>query len=252
MQSSEFVRQTLLTVHLIGLAFGLGGATVADFMFFKAVKMGDRITAETVERMRSISKVVWTGLGLLSLSGIGMFLQNTSSLLHSSGFIAKMIFVTILIVNGMFLNLYTTARLTTFNFSKIYTTRDAAWKARKLSFVFGAVSTVSWYATLCIAQFKDTVKLPVYGYLSIYAAVLVGAVAVSIYAEYFLHSRHAQGELTLDKLTSYVPPATLTPALPQQDGHTAPVNTPTAPITAESQTALVSAIEPVLPPAPTT
>ena len=202
MRNSEFVRQVLLTFHLVGLAFGLGAATVADFSFFKAIKMGDRITPETVNWMRSFSKIVWIGLGLLTISGLGLFLMHPSTYLSSPGFLAKMLFVAILAINGLFLNFYTTARLTTFNFSEKYTRHDAAWKARKLSFIFGAISTVSWYSALFTAELKNVFDLPFAIYVDIYLLLLIGAIIASLVLENFLHSRLSKRpQKTIDHLT---------------------------------------------------
>jgi hypothetical protein len=205
MLNQAFLRQALLTLHLIGLALGLGGAGIADFSFFRAVRMGDRITPETVAWMRSVSQVVWVGIGLLTLSGFGLFLMKPHFYLASAGFLAKMVFVGILIINGLFLNFYTTARLTTFNFSQIYTRRDAAWKVRKLSFIFGAVSAVSWYAALLTAQFKGVINISFWIYMLFYVLALGGAISFSLFIEHLLHSRHKNAPLTIDRLTSMPP-----------------------------------------------
>jgi hypothetical protein len=189
MQDTTFLRVALLTLHFIGLAFGLGGAAVADFTFSKAIKMGDRISPETVNWMRSFSKIVWIGIGILSISGIGLFLTHPKVYLTSPGFLAKMLFVLVLIINGLFLNFYTTARLTTFNFSERYQRRDAAWKARKLSFVFGAISSVSWYSALLVAMFRTVIKLPFIAYVGIYIAVLAFAIEGSLLLEQILYKR---------------------------------------------------------------
>ncbi len=197
---SEIVRLSLLTLHLIGLALGLGAASFADYSFIKAVKMGDRITPETVNSMRSISQVVWTGIGILCLSGIGLFFMKPAAYLASSGFLAKMLFVGVLVINGMFLNFYVTARLTTFNFSEIYAIRDAAWKARKLSFIFGAISTLTWYAVLLTAQFKSVVKFAFIEYVFIYLSVLVLAIFLALLLEHKLHGRHVKDQGLLGQL----------------------------------------------------
>jgi hypothetical protein len=181
--------QALLFVHFIGLAMGLGGAFIADYSFMKTLRRADRISPETVVWMRSFSVVVWLGLGLLTLSGAGMFLTDPSTYLHSGAFLAKMLFVLILIINGLFLNFYTTARLTTFNFSQRYPKRDAAWKARKLSFVFGAVSGVTWYSTLLIAVFRQFLDQPFLTYVGAFAAVLMAGIAGSLMLERLLFNR---------------------------------------------------------------
>lgn len=185
----EVIHTSLIGVHLIGLAFGLGGAFVADFSFFRTVRKADRISPETVTWMRSFTTVVWLGLGLLALSGVGLFALDPAKYLHSQGFIAKMVLVLVLIINGLLLNFYSTARLTTFNFSQKYTRRDAAWKARKLSFVFGAVSTVTWYFIVFIALFKSMLDFPFWAYIVIFILLTGAAVVGSLVLELLLYRK---------------------------------------------------------------
>src|SRR5260221_2532276 len=160
MDISQYVFQALLTLHLVGLALGLGGAALADFTFFRLIGMGDRITPADVSWMRSFSMVVWLGLGILFTSGIGLFSFNPEQYINMSGFVAKLVFVAILTVNGIFLNFYVNARVTTFNFSSTYNLHNAAWRARKLSFAFGAIGATTWYAAVIAAMFKSLLKVP--------------------------------------------------------------------------------------------
>jgi hypothetical protein len=179
----------LLTIHLVGLAMGLGAAIIADVSFGKALRMGDRITPETVGWLRTFSQVVWAGLGLLTVSGLGLFWLQPSQFIAMPGFQAKMFFVAVLAVNGLFLNYYTTARLTTFNFSDKYNRQGAAWKVRKLSFIFGAVSTVSWYGALGAAVFKTYLTISLWEYILLYLLALAAAIGGALTLEYLLMKR---------------------------------------------------------------
>jgi|GEM_PF-4263595 len=189
MLSREFLRQALLTIHFVGLVFGFGGATVGDFSFFRSLRKGDRVTAETVSWMRYFSKIVWAGIGILSVSGLGLFLMSPSKYLGSPGFLAKMVAVAVLIINGYFLNFYVTARLTTFNFSQKYARSDSAWKVRKLSMIFGAVSAVSWYSALFFAEFKDYYHVSFYVYILVYLLFLMLGIAALLGLEIILYRR---------------------------------------------------------------
>lgn len=196
--SHSLIYQILLTLHLIGLMVGMGAATIADYSLFRNLRMGDRISTETVEWMRSFSQVVWGGLGILAVSGCGLFLLEPAKYLHSSGFMAKMLFVLILIINGLFLNFYTTARLTTFNFSQKYRLRDMAWKARKLSFIFGAISATTWYATLLTAMFKSYIHASFGVYVGVYILALGGAVFGSMILEKVIYTRMMPRTISTD------------------------------------------------------
>jgi hypothetical protein len=201
MLSKVTLYQILLTIHLIGVAFGLGGATISDLSFFRALKMGDRITPDTVNWMRSFSLLIWAGIGILFVSGIGLFLLHPALYLSIPGFVAKMIFVAVLIINGLFLNFYTTARLTTFNFSEHYVRRDSAWRARKLSFVFGAISTTTWYSVMFVAMFKTMLTFTLTEYVLLYLLVLAIAITLSLMLENRLSHKKPPMANSLDHLT---------------------------------------------------
>lgn len=198
MDNHSVMFQALLALHLVGLALGLGGAFVADWSFFKTLRRADRITPDEVNWMRSFSQVVWIGLIVLTASGIGIFLTDTEKYLHSTGFLFKMLLVVILVINGLFLNFYSTSRLTTFNFSEKYQHKDAAWRARKLSFVFGAVSATTWYSILFVAMMKSKLNIPFFGYLGAYLLVLGGAIGSSMVLERYLFSRAVHKEISKD------------------------------------------------------
>lgn len=189
MSNSSVTFQLLLTLHFIGLALGLGGAFVADYSFFRSVRQADRISPETVTWMRSFSRMVWAGLALLAISGVGLVSMNPTHYLHSTGFLFKMFLVLILIVNGLFLNFYSTARLTTFNFSQKYQVRDAAWKVRKISFIVGAISSTTWMSIVAVAMFKGLVDLTFIEFLIVYLIALGVAIGFSLFLEAVLFVR---------------------------------------------------------------
>ncbi len=204
--------QALLTLHFIGLAFGLGGMTITDFSFFRSIRKADKISPETVAWMRSFSVVVWLGVGLLAVSGVGLFLLDPSKYLHSTGFLVKMLLVLVLIINALFLNFYSAARLTIFNFSRAQKHHGAAWRARNLSFIFGAISAVTWYSILIIAMFKSMIHLSFFGYIAIYLTVLGIAIAGGLLLERYLFSRtqplqepQALEQLPISALASHSP-----------------------------------------------
>jgi len=100
-----------------------------------------------------------------------------------------MVAVSVLIINGYFLNFYVTARLTTFNFSQKYARSESAWKVRKLSMIFGAISAVSWYSALIFAEFKDYFHISFFVYFGIYLLALALAIAASLGMEIILYRR---------------------------------------------------------------
>lgn len=169
--------QFLLTLHLLGLALGIGGATITDFTFLRALKES-RVSQETISRMKILSQVVWVGLGILALSGLGLFLLSPEYFLASPGFLAKITVVLVLTINGLFLNFYATSRLSSFTFTDHYPPGSPLGRARRLSFLFGSISLVSWYAAFFIAMLKSVFSLPYPTYIVLYLSVVTAAVVV--------------------------------------------------------------------------
>ena len=58
-------------LHVIGLAFGLGGATIAAIISAKADKNPD-IAPAAMKIIPSVSRLIWLGIILLIASGIGI------------------------------------------------------------------------------------------------------------------------------------------------------------------------------------
>jgi len=175
--------QLLVAFHLIGLTLGLGGASISDFTFLGELRKQGRVAPETVSRMKSFSQMVWIGLTILSLSGLGLILLDHGQDLYLPGFQAKMVVVAILVLNGLWLNFYATPKLAKLSFSESYALKSAAWRERKLIFIFGAISVTSWYGAFFIAMFKQLVVLPFLGYLAVYGIVLAGAIAMALRME---------------------------------------------------------------------
>ncbi|MGH9056724.1 MAG: hypothetical protein ACRDYY_12835 [Acidimicrobiales bacterium] len=139
----------LLTIHLIGVALGLGGATIGDLAVLRSLR---RTEPAPREQLIHLSRSIWLGLALLGASGAALFALNPSSYLHSAGFIAKMVLVAGLVLNGIFLH----PRL-----SKLRMSRGVV--------VSGAISVVSWYGSLAIAMFRTELDLTLPAYVSLYA-----------------------------------------------------------------------------------
>lgn len=151
----------LLTLHLAGLALGLGGATVGDLMLMRFVLKGEPHPSQL---LGYLSQAIWLGVAILGISGVAMFAFQPSTYLHSAGFLAKMIVVAALIGNGVFLH-----------------RQIPRLRMNRSTLLSGAISTVSWYSALAIAMFRGHLQLSLVGYLSLY---LVAVVVVFVcYAE---------------------------------------------------------------------
>jgi uncharacterized membrane protein len=172
------IKPLLLGGHLLGVALGLGAATVSDLFFFRFLK-DYKISHFEASVLRSLSDVIWFGLGLLVLTGLGLFLTAPDAYLASAKFITKMIIVGVIIVNGAFLNLYITPLLTAISFQKKHKHHDGELgRIRHHAFAMGAISAVSWYSAFVLGMFRS-IPFTVYQALALYLAALVFGIVVS-------------------------------------------------------------------------
>ncbi|HEY4506155.1 MAG TPA: hypothetical protein VJJ24_01780 [Candidatus Paceibacterota bacterium] len=154
-------------VHLIGVALGAGGAFVSDAMFFSTIK-DLAITKTEIRFLKVASKVIWLGLLIIIISGIGLFLFNPDRYLHSSKFLAKLTIVLVIAVNGLifhFVHLKYLAR----QIGDSPRQAQIFFSKSKFLFASGAVSVVSWVSALILGVFKS---VP-YSYFQILGTYLV-------------------------------------------------------------------------------
>jgi uncharacterized membrane protein len=181
----DFLHKPILWLHLLGFALGVGGATVVDVLFFKFLN-DFTISKEENGVLQILSQVIWVGLLVLVISGIGLYLPNAAVLNETPKFLLKTIVVMVIIVNGAFLNLYVSPKLI-----------DISWKAgvalplksifrfRKLSFALGAISFVSWYSAFILGFLKN-VPFSLPELLMLYVGILLLAIVGSQIMERFL------------------------------------------------------------------
>lgn len=168
-------RDIIIILHAIGFALGLGGASITDIFFFKFLK-DLRISEWEADVMRTLSQVMWFALGIIILSGIGLFLPEAERLLASSKFLVKMVVVSVLIVNGILLNLFVSPKLVKISFGKKHHHEPGELHhLRKLAFAFGGISFVSWYSAFILGMLRHVpLSFPVL--LGIYVVLLTGAI----------------------------------------------------------------------------
>jgi hypothetical protein len=157
------------TIHLIGVVIGLGTATISDITFFRYLK-DKRLDAKEIETLSLFSKIIWFGLTLIVLGGLGLFLSDTEQYLESSRFLAKMTVVGVVIFNGFLLH-----TLVSPNLKNIF--KDI--KVRKLAFMLGAVSASSWYSAFAFSTVMRLFSFTYIQFMLLYLAILCFAIFVS-------------------------------------------------------------------------
>lgn len=129
------LKEIILSVHLLILAFVAWNVFHADHLGFKWMR--GKINILDKKQVSTYHNRIWIGLWGMIITGLVMFLPLRDFLLHRPQFYAKMGFVLVLILNGLFIG----------KLQNIATTQQYARLAPKekiLLFVSGAISTLAW------------------------------------------------------------------------------------------------------------
>lgn len=175
-------------LHILGVVFGLGAATVTDLLFVDFMR-NFRVERREAEIMELLSKIIWVGLGLLLISGLALFLPRWEAFLASDRFLMKMTAVGAVILNGVFLNLWIQPRARKISFVKTGETRaiseeekERRVRLRRGAFALGGISFVSWYGAFGLAVL-NMIALSYLNLLLLFLAALVLAVGASQFKE---------------------------------------------------------------------
>ncbi len=164
--------------HFIGLALGLGGATLLDLMLLRFCLKG-RIQTETYSIVAFSSKIIAAGLHILWLSGVGFLLFYALydvAKLYNPKVHAKIAVVMILMVNGVFIHHVILPTIRSQIGRPLF--EGLGLMKRSIFAVSGAISAVSWYVPLALGVFSQfNHSVPAITILSAYLLLilLVGA-----------------------------------------------------------------------------
>lgn len=146
------------------MSLGLGGATVADLLFFRFLT-DFRISRKEHEVLRLLASAVAIGLLAIIVTGFLLYLPNMERLNESPAFQFKIVIVLILACNGLLLHEIVAPRLIRLSFSG---KKSKARTLRHVAFALGAVSFVSWYTVFFISVLKSLLPLET-GFLELMA-----------------------------------------------------------------------------------
>ncbi len=182
-------RRIITIFHLLGMALGVGTATITDLFFFRFLKKL-RINEEEADTMHMLSNVIWVGLAIVVLSGVGLFVPESERLLASGKFLVKMIGVAVLIVNGFILNIAIAPRLMHISYGEAHHHKPGELHIiRRSAFALGAISITSWYFVFVLGALRG-VTLHFDVLFLIYAVLLGGAIIGSQIFEYHFKITH--------------------------------------------------------------
>lgn len=173
-----------LTFHILGTALGLGGATIADIMFFRFLE-DYKISRKEVEVLSILRSVILVALGIIIVTGLALYLPKAELYNQSAPFLVKAVGVLVLTINGIALHLYVSPNLIHFNLDS----GKKREKLQRLCFALGSISIVSWYSVFFIAMLKRLLPNSFLGILSVYLLLLVIGVIGSQKLCFFLRKK---------------------------------------------------------------
>jgi uncharacterized membrane protein len=169
-------RTVIIVIHALAAAVGVGAATVTDVFFFRFLK-DYRISESEQALMTTMSNIIWLALGVIIISGIGLFIPESERLLASSKFLTKVVAVGVVLVNGTLLNLIVSPKMMSLDFSGASDGVTDLRGMRRLSYALGGISIASWYLVFILGSLKS-IPFSFGTAVVIYVLVLVGAVCM--------------------------------------------------------------------------
>lgn len=200
---TALTRNALRILHFIGLAFGIGAATMLDLIVLRFF-IYKKISPAAFDIFKFGSGIVSIGICILWLSGFGFLafyaLVEPIKLTNEKVW-AKMVIVLILTINGLIIHKSILPVLKSQVGKRVFEGLDMT-ERRKLVTV-GTISVVSWYAPLIIANLSSlNFTVPALQILSAYALVLLVVLAL---ARVGLAVKFAPGSGSTSASPSYTP-----------------------------------------------
>ncbi len=137
-------------IHFVGLSFGVGGATIAAIISMKAER-NPEITPAIMKIMPAISKVIWTGLMLLIISGF-MVTAYVTWPIDKQMLLIKHVLVVWIVLIGIFLG--KTSRKMGVHAPKGKDKPSPKFlKLKKQMKAFSMINLILWYLVVLISAF---------------------------------------------------------------------------------------------------
>lgn len=175
MYLAEQNKAVVTIFHVFFVVVGMGSALVTDLLFVYFAINKTLAPFET-KVIRLLSRAVTFALCAILVSGFFLFLSDTERYLASAKFLTKMSVVAILVVNGFLLHTLVFRHLG----ERGYLQRVANRTARRIAFLLGAVSFVSWVSAMSLGVL-DKIPFSYVTALSLYLATLgCGVIASQI------------------------------------------------------------------------
>lgn len=173
----QSIKTPATIVHVLGVVLGMGGALVSD-MLFSFFSKDKNLNKTELKTLSILSKLILYSLVVISISGVAIFLSDPSGYLASAKFLAKMTILVVLVLNGYLLNKYVWPHLLDRGFFTLKSERNI----RRLAFVLGAVSVISWLSVFFLGML-DGLDMGYRLIISIYTMITLCGAGVALLIE---------------------------------------------------------------------
>jgi nitrite reductase (NO-forming) len=169
-------------LHILGVAFGAGGAFLSDFLLLSSLRDG-RVDDSEFRLLKISGRVVWLGVFLLVISGGVLLWLSDFALLASSVFRTKLTIVGVIVLNGIFVHRVHLPFIENYFGGKDLSMpptrvrKHLDWLA-----VSAAISSVSWVSAITLGYLR---VIP-YSYgmiLGVYILVIFALIAAALFVE---------------------------------------------------------------------
>ena len=164
-----------LTLHILSMAIGLGGATVSDILFFKFLK-DYKISKKEVEVLTVLKNVVMGAIIVIFISGFALYLPAMAKYNANPRFVLKAFITGVVMLNGFALHMIVAPHLIELDLH----CNDSEHNYRRyIAFALGAVSVCSWYSVFFIAMLKTEMSFTFTQGLMGYVCLIAVAITCS-------------------------------------------------------------------------
>lgn len=176
-------KSIFVVVHAFAAAIGLGAVVVTDTLFFRFLK-DFKISKSEDDVMTTISTVIWIIIGLLAVSGLVLYLSAPADYIIKSKFITKLVVFSVIVVNGIVLNIWLAPNLKkiVFGGEGVKKLSSKLQVLRKVAFASGVISITSWVVVFLLGSLRS-IPLNTQTALLVYAGLLlIGVTGSQLYA----------------------------------------------------------------------
>ncbi len=176
-------------LHLLGMGFGIVGATVSDLLFFRSIKDG-KIEKHELDVMNFVSRFIWVGLIVAIISGIGflyLYISKDMTTVVSSGVVekisnpkiwAKITIVALIALNGILIHIKILPIFKK-SINKSIKNSDIS-KNLTLILTSGALSVTSWYTVFLMGAWSGlNFHFSYFEFIGIYLLLILFAIVTS-------------------------------------------------------------------------